>query len=123
MRQRVAILGAVLLAIGLAPPPSHADHEWTVKELHEECLSKDEAIKNSCMAFIAGVVETMLIYGQEIVVAPDYRDDFAICPTGAVGLREAYAIFLSWAERHPEAADQHQGNGVMTAIRERWACD
>jgi hypothetical protein len=123
MKRQAAILGLLLLAAGIAPAAVRADHEWTVKELHQECLSEDEAIKNSCMAFIAGVVETMLIYGQEIILAPDYRDDFAICPTGAVGLREAYEIFLTWAERHPEAADRHQGNGVMTAIRERWACD
>lgn len=123
MKGQAAILGLLLLAAGIDPAAVRADHEWTVGELHRECLSEDEAIKNSCMAFIAGVVETMLIYGQEIILAPAYRDDFAICPTGAVGLREAYEIFLAWAERHPEAADRHQGNGVMTAIRERWACD
>ena len=123
MKPRGVIFGFLLLTFCMSIGRSYAEDVWTVRQLHGECLSDDLFVRNSCLAFITGVLEAMVIYGQEIVIAPEFRDRFAICPEGMIGNHEVYKIFLSWAEKHPEAWDQHQGNGVMSAIRDRWPCN
>jgi hypothetical protein len=123
MKLRVAVFGLIVLIFFMSSASSYAENVWTVKELHQECLSKNQAIRNSCVAFITGVMEAMVIYGQEVVLAPEFRDRYAICPEGMISSQEGYKIFVAWAEKNPETSGQHQGNGVISAIRERWPCD
>jgi len=123
MKLRDAVFGLIVVIFCISAASSDAENVWTVKELHQECLSKNQAIRNSCVAFITGVMEAMVIYGQEVVLAPEFRERYAICPEGMISSHEGYKIFVAWVEKHPEASDQHQGNGVISAIRERWPCD
>lgn len=122
MKLRDAVFGVFIAVVCTTATNSGAESVWTVGELHQECLSKNQAVRNSCVAFITGVMEAMVIYGQEVVLAPEFRDRYAICPEGLISNQEGYKIFVAWAEKHPEASDQHQGNGVINAIRERWPC-
>jgi len=64
MKLRDVIFRLLVVTFCTTAASGYAENVWTVRELHEECLSKNQAIKNSCVAFITGVMEAMVVYGQ-----------------------------------------------------------
>ncbi len=119
--KKAALLVSLLLALFIAPSPSHAVEDRTVQTLLENCES-NEAIENAlCAGLISGVGSVLDFncgYSAEGYNIPDYlMADIDGVTNGAL-----IQAFKNWARDNPQTWKYSEIAGVVFAINSTFPC-
>ena len=118
MSRVVALLLLALLSISAKAEDQSATVEW----LYSACQApKGSAHNMYCVAYVRGIVDTLLVNGEMLKGDKAHRAEMALC--GTVGNAAAVQAFKNWAEKHPEAWSKPMVAGVTVALRELWGCN
>jgi hypothetical protein len=115
-------MAMVVLAFASIRPCIAADD--SVQDLYDLCRSQDEVTKFPfCVAYIAGVGETMQLLGRLVAKNPELAPKlapFAICKYPSNGAM--IQAFKNWAEANPQKWATAKISGVMIALDNTWPC-
>jgi Rap1a immunity proteins len=108
---------ALALALTVAPPLSRADAPSdNVQELLGMCNAEEDYKKISCLSYVSGIGDAMLLNGKI-----DPLGQMSICAEKITyGAMEQ--AFKNWAQKHPERWGHLRYVGVIAALRESWPC-
>jgi hypothetical protein len=112
-----------LLLLALLPICAKAeDKSITVEWLYSACQApKDSKHQIYCVAYVRGIVDTLLLNGEMLKADKAHRTEMAFICT--VVNAAALQAFKNWAEKHPEAWSQSMIAGVVVALRDLWGCN
>ena len=115
-----AIAGATAAAEPASTPPAPRSESVDIRErktgdLYAACLAEQGAASGWCSAYLMGVADTLLAFGNGGNRGGICRADYAI-----EDLAETYLI---WARSHEAQLNMDMLAGASLAFRERWPCD
>jgi hypothetical protein len=113
-----------LLFLALLPICARAvdDKSITVEWLYSACQApKDSGHHMYCVAYVRGIVDTLLLNGEMLKDDKAHRAEMGLC--GTIGNTASVQAFKNWAEKHPEAWSQPMVAGVAVALQELWGCN
>jgi len=120
-------MGLTLAGAGAASAQTDTMAPPSTQALYDDCVSPDAARELSCVAYLAGVADTMRLVGSGVEqgkFSDAGRADikgFGICTQQytALDLRQA---FIDWVGRHPEKVDKYRLFGAINAFYAAWPC-
>ena len=97
------------LAIVLPIAAAHADHPPSGYELYSDCVSSSEADNISCLSYVAGVADALIIEDK-------------LCGVGDLKAGNTTMIYVTWARNHPEHLSKSRGLTVDASLRSAYPC-
>ena len=106
-------IGGMLGAAHAAPAAS----DFTVKDISDECASKNPSEELMCWNYFMGLMNGLeaasSLYGAEV----------PICyPPSGLSIGDMILAFRLWASTHPEASQDGATYRIITSLVERFPC-
>lgn len=119
--KKAALLVSLLLALFIAPSPSHAVEDPTVQTLLQECESDDLHSHARCHALILGIAGVMGFncrITEEGYSSPEYLK------AEVDGLTSGALVqgFKNWARDNPQQWSMTEFSGVVWAMYNTFPC-
>lgn len=99
------------LAVAAVTSPVSAAAPGTTEFLLQQCEAKTTA---ACPTFVRGFIEGLRTSGS--------WQTSGICIPDGVTTVQSMAVFVRWANMHPEKWNQHDGLSLRDSLREAFPC-
>lgn len=110
----------LLVSMLSAGPYAYANDISSTTGLVAMC-SSDGADYGYCLGFVSGSAAVMEQIGRG--GSGDFRVSMGMCVSAPYPSAQAEVqAFVTWAKKHPEAADYPNAVGVILALADRWPC-
>jgi hypothetical protein len=125
MRKYTVCLGFLLLLSPLSAAANDATME-TIGDVRNACR-KEELYEDghrdtetmvmaaSCSDYMRGVYDAITYYSYLL-------NDKTLCIPSETSYRQIHAIFMKWADQHPEQWHLHGFAGIFKALEEDYSC-
>jgi hypothetical protein len=119
MTQRIIFAVSLVLGSMMSIAVGRAEDKQNIQWLYHACKNRDDNFNYLlCVGYVSGIGDLMHVNGG----AP-HRDtgwDDRLCGDPSYGAQ--VQAFVNWAEKHPNLWQYPRPFGVVTALREAWAC-
>ena len=94
----------------------------TTGDLVKLCSVKvGDDLHRSARGFCLGFLDAVWDYHHALTAGASF--DAIACPGPEVTRDQAVAVFLAWANQHPELLEKERPvHGVMRAVTDKWPC-